>query len=55
MASAKSVSNVPHRQPWSEAERQSIRTSKYAKQNPSSTWQHTKRWFESENPNKELT
>ncbi|KAF8432062.1 hypothetical protein BGX38DRAFT_280881 [Terfezia claveryi] len=53
MSSAKSSSNVPHRQPWSEVEPQSIQT--YAKQNPSSHGDIFIRWFEFENPSKELT
>ncbi|RPB24692.1 hypothetical protein L211DRAFT_143014 [Terfezia boudieri ATCC MYA-4762] len=45
--------HVPQRQAWSESERQAIRT--YVAENPGTTWRYIKRWFEAQNPNKELT
>ncbi|RPB21153.1 hypothetical protein L211DRAFT_851752 [Terfezia boudieri ATCC MYA-4762] len=45
--------HVPQRQAWSESERQAIRT--YAAENSGTTWRFIKRWFEAQNPNKELT
>ncbi|KAF8456993.1 hypothetical protein BGX38DRAFT_1266208 [Terfezia claveryi] len=50
MASSSKSSVV---QASSKLARQPIKT--YAEENPKTTWRHIKRWFESANPNKELT
>lgn len=44
---------ILQRQAWLESERQAIRT--YAEQNPRITWRAIRRWFETNNPAKELT
>ena len=47
------ASHAPHLQAWSERKCQAIRT--YKGQNPKTTWSHIKRWYEAENPNKDVT